>query len=59
MHINESLTKARMMYLILEGLSDEYESMVFAAERDHETSLLKSGLLCAKSTQIASRAVAA
>ena len=35
-HIGESFTEARMLNLILEGLSDEYEPIQFAAERDPE-----------------------
>ncbi|CAM9942141.1 unnamed protein product, partial [Ascophyllum nodosum] len=38
-HIGETFTKARMLDIILEGLSDEYESIRFAAERDPEISL--------------------
>ena len=38
-HISESLTEARIWDLILDGLSDEYESIRFAAERDPEISL--------------------
>ena len=33
-HIGESCTEARILDLILEGLSDEYEPIRFAAERD-------------------------
>ena len=38
-HIDESFTAARILDLILEGLSDEYESTKFAAERDPGISL--------------------
>ena len=38
-HIGENLTEARILDLILEGFSNEYESIRFAAERDPEISL--------------------
>ena len=38
-HIGETFTKARILNIILEGLSDEYEPIRFAAERDPDTSL--------------------
>ena len=38
-HISESFTEARILDIILEGLSDEYEPIQFAAERDPEISL--------------------
>ena len=38
-HIGESFTEARILYIILEGLSDEYEPIRFAAERNPEISL--------------------
>ena len=33
-HIGESFTEARILNTILEGLSDEYEPVRFATERD-------------------------
>ena len=38
-HIGETFTEARILGIILEGLSDEYEPIRFAAERDPEISL--------------------
>ena len=38
-HIGESFAEARISDVILEGLSDEYEPIRFAAERDSEISL--------------------
>ena len=38
-HIGESFAKARILNLILEGLSNEYEPVQFAAEREPEISL--------------------
>ena len=35
-HIGESFTEARILAIILEGLSDEYETIRFAAEQDSE-----------------------
>ena len=38
-HIDESFTEARILDIILEGLTDEYEPIRFAAEREPEISL--------------------
>ena len=38
-HIGESFTEAPILDVMLEGLSDEYEPIRFAAERDPEISL--------------------
>ena len=38
-HISETFTEARILDIILEGLSDEYEPIRFVAERDPEISL--------------------
>ena len=38
-HICESFTEARILDIILESLSDEYELIRFAAERDSGISL--------------------
>ena len=38
-HIGESFTEATILDIMLEGLSDEYEPIRFAAERDPEISL--------------------
>ena len=38
-HIGETFTEARILDIILEGLSDEYEPIRFTAERDPEISL--------------------
>ena len=38
-HVGESFTEARNLDIILEGLSNEYEPIRFAAERDPEISL--------------------
>ena len=38
-HIGESFTEPRILDIILEGLSNEYEPIRFAAERDPEISL--------------------
>ena len=37
-HIGESFAEARILDVIMEGLSDEYKSIRFAAERDPEIS---------------------
>ena len=38
-HVGETFTEARFLDIILKGLSNEYESIRFAAERDPELSL--------------------
>lgn len=38
-HIGETFSETRIMYLILEGLTDDYEQIRFAAERDPDISL--------------------
>ena len=38
-HIGESFAEATILDMILEGLSDEYEPIRLAAERDSEISL--------------------
>ena len=38
-HIGGTFTEARILDITLEGLSDEYETISFAAERDPEISL--------------------
>ena len=38
-NIGESFTEARILDIFLKGLSDEYEPIRFAAERDPEISL--------------------
>ena len=38
-HIGGTFTEARVLDLILEGVSDEYEPIRFAAERDSKISL--------------------
>ena len=58
-HIGESFAEARILYIILEGLSDEYELIRFATERDPEISLKKVRLRGKPCTPTASRAVTA
>ena len=43
-HIGETFTEARMLDIILEDLSDEYEPIRFAAEQDPEISLKTNGI---------------
>ena len=40
-HIGETCTEAHILDILLEGLSDEYKPIRFAAERDPEVSLKK------------------
>ena len=58
-HVGETFTEARMLDIILEDLSDEYEPIRFAAERDPEISLKKMEFKCETCTPTASRAVTA